>query len=80
MGRKWTAERRAKQPRANGWTPERRAKQAAAIQLWKPWKNSTGPVTRAGKARASRNFRANQGQRMIWLNPLNPLKPKSHNK
>lgn len=37
------------------WTPERRARQAALIREWAPWQHSTGPVTDAGKARASRN-------------------------
>ncbi|MEO8408884.1 MAG: hypothetical protein ABI476_10685 [Oxalobacteraceae bacterium] len=40
---------------ANGWTPERKAKQAALIRTWRPWEASTGPVTRQGKAIASRN-------------------------
>jgi len=40
---------------ANGWTPERRARQAALIRRWKPWARSTGPRTREGKARTSRN-------------------------
>lgn len=40
---------------ANGWTPERRARQAEAIRQWKPWNQSTGPRTEAGKASASRN-------------------------
>lgn len=39
----------------NGWTPERRAKQRSMIQSWKPWRQSTGPRTPEGKARASRN-------------------------
>lgn len=39
----------------NGWTPERRARQAEMIRQWQPWKNSTGPVSAEGKARASHN-------------------------
>ena len=39
----------------NGWTPERRARQAETIRRWKPWKQSTGPRTRDGKAIASHN-------------------------
>ena len=39
----------------NRWTPEARAKQATAIQRWKPWEQSTGPVTEEGKAAVSRN-------------------------
>lgn len=40
---------------ANGWTPERRARAAEAIRRWKPWEQSTGPRTDAGKARAKMN-------------------------
>ena len=40
---------------SNGWTPERRQKQREAIQRWKPWQQSTGPRTDAGKAASSRN-------------------------
>ena len=40
---------------ANGWTLERRQRQAEEIRRWKPWEQSTGPVTPEGKARVSRN-------------------------
>ena len=40
---------------ASQWTPERRAKQAAAIHAWQPWKRATGPRSKEGKAKASRN-------------------------
>ena len=40
---------------ANGWTQERCREQSVAIQRWKPWANSTGPRTNAGKAKASQN-------------------------
>ena len=40
---------------ANGWTPERRARQAELIKQWQPWKNSTGPISTEGKAKASGN-------------------------
>ena len=40
---------------ANGWTPERRARQAELIRTWRPWDQSTGPRTQAGKARTARN-------------------------
>ena len=40
---------------ATTWTPERRARQAALIRTWKPWKQSSGPRTPEGKAKASRN-------------------------
>ena len=39
----------------NGWTLERRQRQAELIQRWKPWEQSTGPVTPEGKARVSGN-------------------------
>ena len=31
------------------WTDEARARQAALIREWRPWEQSTGPVTRKGK-------------------------------
>lgn len=40
---------------ANGWTPESKRRQAALIKQWRPWEQSTGPVTAEGKARISRN-------------------------
>ena len=38
-----------------GWTPERRAAQRERMLKNKPWEKSTGPKTREGKVRASRN-------------------------
>ena len=40
---------------SNGWTPERRARQAEMIRQWRPWEQSTGPVTEAGKAKSAAN-------------------------
>ncbi len=40
---------------ARKWTEEERRKQAEAIRRWKPWEKSTGPKTRAGKARCKMN-------------------------
>ncbi len=40
---------------ANGWTSERRVQQAKLIRQWRPWEKSTGPRTRAGKAKVARN-------------------------
>lgn len=40
---------------SKGWTPERRAQQAARIREQKPWLQSTGPKSAAGKATVSRN-------------------------
>lgn len=39
----------------SGWTPERRARQAELIRNWRPWEQSTGPRSKAGKARTARN-------------------------
>jgi hypothetical protein len=39
----------------NGWTPSRRDKQSKRIHDWRPWEQSTGPKTEAGKATVSRN-------------------------
>lgn len=51
--------------RASGWTQERRARQSAAIQRWRPWERSTGPRTKEGRARASRN--ADKGGKRLSL-------------
>ena len=40
---------------SNGWSPERRLRQAELIQLWRPWEQSTGPKTTAGKHRTRMN-------------------------
>ncbi len=40
---------------ANGWTSERRAKQAELIKTWKPWEQSTGPVSPEGRAKVAMN-------------------------
>ena len=39
----------------NGWTPERKARQAELIKTWKPWEQSTGAQTEAGKLASSQN-------------------------
>lgn len=40
---------------ANGWTLERRARQAERIRAWRPWEQSSGPKTDAGKAVVAHN-------------------------
>ncbi len=40
---------------ASGWTAERRAAQAERARRLKPWTDSTGPRTAAGKAKVARN-------------------------
>ena len=52
----------------SSWTPERRAQQAEAIRRWKPWEQSTGPRSEAGKARTSRN--ADKGGQWRMLREL----------
>lgn len=43
------------------WSQEQRERQAVAIREWQPWATSTGPRTREGKAKASRNaYKGNQ--------------------
>jgi len=51
---------------ANGWTPERRARQAALIQIWKPWKQSTGPRSDNGKSISSMNARTHGLRSKEW--------------
>ena len=40
---------------ASGWSLERRQRQSQAIKEWKPWSQSTGPKSAAGKAQVSQN-------------------------
>jgi len=40
---------------ARQWTPEQRELQREAIKRWKPWTQSTGPVSAEGLAKSSRN-------------------------
>ena len=37
------------------WSDEQRRQQAERIRQWQPWRNSTGPRTRAGKRKAAKN-------------------------
>lgn len=39
----------------SGWDAARRKRHAAAMRTWAPWASSTGPKTRAGKAKSSQN-------------------------
>ena len=69
------------------WTNESRAKQAALIRTWKPWEQSTGAKTEAGKRIVSMNspgryFRerlrlacwiARQAEHMRQGRPLKPF-------
>jgi hypothetical protein len=40
---------------ARHWTDEQKAAQSLAIQAWKPWKKSTGPITQQGKVTVAMN-------------------------
>jgi len=53
---------------ASGWSPERRQRQSQAIKEWKPWSQSTGPKSAAGKAQVSKN--AFKGGHRIKLQEL----------
>ena len=55
----------------NGWTPERRARQAELIKTWKPWKQSTGPLSSEGRAKVARN--AYKGGRWVALRELSRM-------
>ena len=55
------------------WTPEERARQAAAIRRWKPWQQSSGPKTEAGKASASQNAFKHGLRSSPWLNQLKQI-------
>ncbi len=44
-------------PNNYGWTPERRAAARERAFAHKPWEHSTGPKTKAGKARVAQNAR-----------------------
>ncbi len=37
------------------WTSEARLRQAELIENWRPWEQSTGPITESGKAKACQN-------------------------
>lgn len=50
---------------ATGWSMERRRRQAELILTWRPWEQSTGPRTEAGKQTVSRNaWRGGQRERL----------------
>lgn len=40
---------------ARRWTNAQKARQGELIRTWKPWEQSTGPVTQAGKKASSKN-------------------------
>ncbi len=50
-----------------GWSVERKAAQRLAIQRWKSWERSTGPRTKAGKARVARNAFGGETRKTIMV-------------
>lgn len=48
------------------WTQQEREQQAALIQGWKPWEQSTGPRTEAGKRAAASNARKHGMRSAEW--------------
>ncbi len=60
---------------ARKWTAEQKAKQSTLICGWAPWKESTGPVTPEGKAKASRNgYKGGKaGKELRWMQALREL-------
>ena len=54
------------------WTEEAREKQAERIREWKPWTESTGPVTRRGKREAAKNW--SRGGRGSFLKVLRAIR------
>jgi hypothetical protein len=40
---------------SRGWNDARKAKQRVAIHRWRPWENSSGPKSEAGKQAVGRN-------------------------
>jgi hypothetical protein len=49
------------------WTPEERQRQAELIHTWKPWRQSTGARTAAGKAIVSQNVYRGQANKQRAL-------------
>ena len=54
------------------WTPEARERQAALIREWRPWEQSTGPVTRRGKRKSAKNW--SKGRRGTFVKLLRSIK------
>jgi len=55
----------------NGWTPERRKRQAELIKSWRPWEQSTGPLSAEGKERVARNsWRGGHRQQLRELSKM----------
>jgi hypothetical protein len=58
----------------NSWAPERRERQGELIKTWRPWEQSTGPRTEAGKAASARNSRKHGNRSRKTLEHLRELR------
>ena len=58
----------------NGWSPERQAKQRAAIYRWRPWEQSSGPKTDAGKRRVAQNALKHGGRSQAHLEEMRAVR------
>ena len=60
---------------ARKWSAAQREQQRKAIQQWKPWEQSTGPVSDQGKRKSSRNAATGPviGSERMALKELNML-------
>lgn len=61
-------------PKPSKWTPERRAAQAERARALKPWMQSTGPRTKAGKKRVSKNAIKHGDSRALLVTAQKALK------
>lgn len=59
---------------SSSWTPERRAAQAERARSQKPWTKSTGPRTKAGKKRVSKNAIKHGESRALLVTAQKALK------
>lgn len=60
--------------KTKGWPPERRKAQAARIRAQKPWLQSTGPRTNAGKDRVKFNAVKHGNRAFLWRELRHVLK------
>ena len=56
------------------WTQEERERQSALIRNWKPWEQSTGPSTEAGKTPSAANAGKHGMRSTEWLAEQRRLK------
>ena len=59
-------------------TPQHRRLRAELIRKWKPWEQSTGPRTKAGRAASARNSRKHSNRSLETLEQLRWLRDYLH--